>query len=63
MDKNWTWTATQLTIELFWTELKVNSEREPPTKKGKELQNFVCHDKEKTQFLFFSTRGHSTLSE
>ena len=26
-DKNWTWTAAQLTIELFWTEFKVNSER------------------------------------
>ena len=26
-DKNWTWTAAQLTIELFWTELKVNSDR------------------------------------
>ena len=27
LDKNWTWTAAQLTIELFWTEFKVNSER------------------------------------
>ena len=26
-NKNWTWTAAQLTIELFWTEFKVNSER------------------------------------
>ena len=26
-DKNWTWTAAQLIIELFWTEFKVNSER------------------------------------
>ena len=26
-DKNWTWTAAQLTIELFWTEFKFNSER------------------------------------
>ena len=52
-------------IELFWTEFKDKSKRVwvPPTKKGKELQNFVCHDMEKAQFLLFSTRGHSTLSE
>ena len=35
----------------------------PPTKKGKELHNFVYHDMEKAQFLLFSTRGDFTLSE
>ena len=68
LDRNWTWTVAQLIIELFWTEFKVNSERVgcramPPFKKGKELQNFVCNGKETAQFLLFSTRGHSTLSE
>ena len=27
----------------------------PPTKKGKELQKFLCHDKEKAQFILFFT--------
>ena len=29
----------------------------PPTKKEKELQNFVCHDKEIAKFLLFYTWG------
>ena len=48
---------------LNWVQSQFRESGVPPTKKGKELQNFVCHDMEKAQFLLFSTRGHSTLSE
>ena len=48
---------------LNWVQSQFRESGVPPTKKGEELQNFVCHDMEKAQFLLFSTRGHSTLSE
>ena len=48
---------------LNWVQSQFKESGVPPAKKEKELQNFVCHGKEKAQFPLFSTRGHSTLSE
>ena len=64
------WAKTELELllnsPLNFFELSSKSiqrEWSAPAKKEKELQNFVCHGKEKAQFPLFSTRGHSTLSE
>jgi len=62
LDKNWI--AAQLTNELFLTnKVSFREGRVDLLYKGKELQNYVCHEKEKGQFFLFSTRGHSSLSE
>jgi len=62
LDKNWT--AAQLANELFLTD-KVSSERVECTyfKKGRNYRIMCVMKRKKAQFLLFSTRGHSTLSE
>ena len=40
---------------LNWVQSQFRESGVPPTKKGKELPNFVHHGKEKAHFLLFST--------